>query len=255
MGIFSRTTGSMHNLTVLLLALFALWSSYLLGKIPYGIILALAVIVFGEFLIFRYYIKRAFKFPYSGIITGFIIGSVAPLGAPPLAILLACMAALVAKFLIRGKSGNIFNPATFGLLLGLGALGIGDEWWAMAPNFSLAGFAIPIAIVLIVAAYEARRLASSASFLVVSIALFLITGNSGGSLGASAAALLGMNFYFAFIMIADPKTSPHKGIDQMAFGGGIAAISTALLIYGVPYSLLIALLAGNLGYFLYRRFS
>ncbi|HVA82899.1 MAG TPA: hypothetical protein VNF06_01920, partial [Candidatus Aquilonibacter sp.] len=142
MGIFSRTTGSMHNLTVILLALFAIWSSYLLGKFPYGILIALAVIVLGEFLIFRYYIKRTFKFPYSGIITGLIIGSVAPLGASPLVIFAACIAALFAKFGIRAKSGNIFNPATFGLIFGLGLLGVGDEWWAMAPSFNLAGFAI-----------------------------------------------------------------------------------------------------------------
>ena len=60
-------------------------------------------------------------------------------------------------------------------------------------------------------------------------------------------------FYFAFIMLSEPKTSPNAPKEQVAFGVAVAILIFVLDAH-IKYSFLVALLAGNLAYAAYRNF-
>lgn len=252
MGILSKLTGSMHNLTILLLLFFIVLSSLYLRQFPFSTLIAVGIVVAGDLIILKLHHKRMLKIPYSGIITGMIIGSVAPQNAPLRLIVLASIMALVAIFLIRTKRGNIFNPAAFGLLAALALFSTGDAWWASYPSLTLLGFTVPLTLLLVLATYEAKRLPTALGFVLAgALGGIIILGQI--SLGAFFASLFSINFYFAFIMLSEPKTSPHKRRGQVVYGAGVGLLFLTLASFGVQYPLLISLLLGNLGYMLYRQ--
>ena len=139
----------MHLWTIVLLSILAVISSYTLHTFPVPLILAVVVAGITEALIRRFYLKHAFKIPYSGLITGLIIGCVAPINAPLLLILIAGIIAVVSKFFIQYRSSNIFNPASLGLIIALAIFGLGDEWW-VASNYNIYGIAITLTPILII---------------------------------------------------------------------------------------------------------
>jgi enediyne biosynthesis protein E5 len=204
-------------------------------------------------LALRQYLKQKHRIPFSAIITGMIIGSIAPLNAPFLLVAIASLAAILSKHFIKVKHNPIFNPATLGLVIGLAAFGLGDVWWASG-SYSVSGFTFSLAPLLIIAAYQSRRLYASAAFItaILAISIVLTGASSIDSLGGIDALIFGVNYYFAFLMLADPKTSPHKTSLQVAYGILIALLYSGFAIYRIHYAFLLALLVGNLLYALYR---
>ncbi len=253
MKILSQHIARMYVLTIILFIAFVAASSYGLGLVPYALIVAVACASLVEAAIMVLYLKQKAKIPFSAIITGFIIGAVAPINAPILLVIIASVIAILSKYFVRAKGTNIFNPATLGLLLSLAIFGMGDQWWA-ASSYNVYGLLISFTPLFIISAYEARRAISGLSFVVVTLVIGLILSKSGniGSVGYLLTALFSVNYLFAFVMVADPKTSPHKNRLQFAFGASIAIISALLAVYGIPYPLLISLLIGNLAYAAYR---
>lgn len=250
MKILGQQIASMYIWTICLLLLVVGSAAYISGIFPTALVFAALAAILIDVFIDKVYLKRQPRIPVSGIITGLIIGAVAPVNAPLLLVLFAVIFAIFSKHFIKTKHGNILNPAAFGLLIALLLFSIGDDWWAAA-NFNVYGIAVTITPILIIAAYEARRLTSSLSFIAVSFAATLLLLPS-ISLGSVVVALIGINFFFAFIMVAEPKTSPHGKALQAGYGAVIALAYIALASLGITYSFLLALLAGNLAYRAYR---
>ncbi|MDE1768542.1 MAG: RnfABCDGE type electron transport complex subunit D [Candidatus Micrarchaeota archaeon] len=251
MKIFDQAIGAMYIWSIVLLLLLDIYSSYTLGQFPFGLILAVLVASIAEIAFTSYHLKHNLKIPFSGIITGMIIGSVAPISVQPVAIAIACILAISSKFLIKIKGSNIFNPAALGMLVGLGIFSIGDEWWA-ASNVNLYSIAIPLAIILVISAYQAKRLITAFSFIVVATLVGVILSRH-INIASLGFALLSVNYFFAFLMLTEPKTSPTKNMAQALYGVGIAIIYSILAISGVSYSYFVALLFGNAAYAIYRR--
>ncbi len=253
MKILNHHIARMYVLTILLLAVFDTASSYALREIPLALITALVSAAAVEIAITRIYLKRSLKVPYSAIITGLIIGSVAPINAPLLFAAFASAVAILSKFFIKTKSTNILNPGALGLLAALAVFGLGDQWWAVG-TFNIFGIMVTFAPIFIISAYEARRAISGISLALVTITISLILSRSAGAASFSGVltALISVNYLFAFVMVTDPKTSPHKKSLQVIFGCGVALVSAALVLYGIHYALLIALLLGNVVYGIYR---
>ncbi len=253
MKILNQNIARMYVLTIILLSTFAIISSYTLKQVPYALIAAILTSSLVEVAIMKFYLKQSAKIPFSAIITGLIIGSVAPINASILLVVLASIIAIASKFLIKAKGSNVFNPATLGLLIALAIFGVGDQWWA-AGSYNLFGIAVSLTPLLIISAYESRRVISGISFVIISMIISLALSRSGdiASFGYILTLIFSVNYLFAFVMVADPKTSPNKNSMQALFGGSIALISAALVIYGIPYALLIALLMGNISYLAYR---
>lgn len=239
----------MYTWTIVLILILDAYSSYLMGKFPYSLLLATFLTVALEIAVRFIHLKHLPKIPISGIITGLIIGSVAPFNTAYLAVAIACVAAVLSKY-IRLKSVNIFNPSAMGLLVGLGVLSLGPEWWA-ASSLNAFGIMIPLAAILVISAYQARRLVVGLSFVVVSALITFLMSPSIGIL----ASFLSVNYFFSLLMAAEPRTSPIKNRAQLLFGTGIAVIYSILAIVGFGYASIGSLLLGNLGYALYKRFG
>ncbi|HVA82965.1 MAG TPA: RnfABCDGE type electron transport complex subunit D [Candidatus Aquilonibacter sp.] len=252
MRILGQHIGAMYLWAIAILLSLAAFSSYTLGVFPVPLILAVIICSVVEVLVYKVHKKHAIRIPYSGIITGLIIGSVAPYNAPLMAILVASVVATLTKVFVKTKHGNIFNPAVAGLLVGLAVFSIGDAWWT-ASSYGILGIAIPLSLLFVVAAYLAKRLLTAAAFVAVVVIISIATSSSAISLFGIESAILNVNYFFALLMLADPKTSPHKNSAQIVYGVGIALISSLLIIGGIQYGLLLALLLGNLGYLLYRK--
>lgn len=252
MKILGQPIGRMYITTIILLSAIAAVSAYTLRVVPYPLLLAVLVSAVIELLVSRLYLKRALRIPYSAIVTGLIIGSIAPPTGSIAIVSLASAIAVLSKFFIRVRKSNVFNPAALGLLIALPIFGIGDQWWA-ASNYNVFGIAISITLLLVIAAYEARRLTAAASFILVALASILaLAGISQLSPIMVLTAFLGINFYFAFVMLCEPKTSPSKRYQQIIFGASVAVLFTVVSFLRINYPLLIALVIGNVAYAIYR---
>lgn len=254
MEILGQPVSRMHIWALILLPAVAVLSSYTLGVFPLPLIIAAVFAALLDIAIREYCLRQKPKLPLSSLITGLIIGSVAPINAPIQMVLVAVAAAIVSKFAIRYRSSNVFNPAAFGLAIGLVVFGLGDEWWA-ASSYGVYGLAIPIAVVLVVLAYEARRLTTAASFIAASLAFAVAFGGlSSLSLASAVALVFGVNYYFAFVMLVEPRTSPYGVRTQAAYGVALAAIYLGFAYLKIPHTPLLALLAGNVIYLVYRAY-
>lgn len=244
----------MYLWSIALLILLAGVSSYTLNQLPLSLILAVIVSALVEIVITKFYLKRVFKIPFSGIITGLIIGSVAPYNAPFLVITTAALVAIFSKFFIKVKNINVFNPATLGLFVSLATFSIGDQWWA-ASNYNMYGLTISLTPLLIIAAYKARRLVLSLSFTAVLIIINLALSNLPNPLSLSSldTIFFSTNFFFAFMMLPEPKTSPNKNTAQAAYGISTAILYSVLAIYKIAYPFFVVLLLGNTIYAFYRK--
>lgn len=256
MQIVGHVIARMYVSAIVLLLFLAGASAYLLDEFPYALIFTVFACAIIEMALRKYYLKQNFKIPFSGIITGLIIGCVAPINVPLIPVFVACAIAMCSKFLIKIKSSNVFNPAALGLF-GLGLLSIGSSWWATT-SITVYGFAVSLSIVLVIAAYECRRLTLAFSFIAASV-LFSILVSLPLTLGSVEIALISVNYFFAFLMLTEPKTSPPKRIAQMLYGIYVAVVYFILLLV-LPHSLYLsyltifaALLIGNMTYALYRK--
>lgn len=247
---------SMYPVTGALLLLLAAFASYNLKVFPTNLLIALAACSLLDAAVKIAFLKKPLAFPSSAVISGTIIGSIAPLNAPLAAILAAAAVAVASKYVLRINKRHIFNPATLGLLVSLFLFGLGDVWWA-ASGFSFAGFAVPVAFLMVIASYMAGKLKVSIPFLVVTAVLYAATQFV--SVPLTAAGLLSfftsMPFYFAFIMLSEPKTSPYAPREQVGFGVAVALLVFLLESSHVKYPFFIALLTGNLVYALYRSYA
>ncbi len=242
----------MYIWTIALLSVVVAVSAYTMHTVPYPLLLAVAVSALLDLAISKFYLKRPARIPVSGIITGLIIGAVAPLLGSLIVVTVASAVAIMSKFFIKVKHVNVFNPATLGLLVSLAAFGVGDQWWA-ASNYNVYGIAVSLTIILVIASYEARRWILSVSFIAAVFVFTLVySGISHLSSASVLASFFGINFFFAFIMVAEPRTSPPGKYSQVALGVFVAMAYAALAIYRIEYPLLVALLIGNVAYVAYK---
>jgi Na+-translocating ferredoxin:NAD+ oxidoreductase RnfD subunit len=191
------------------------------------LLLAPALASISDFSINYIKYKRK-EFPEHGLITGLIIALVlspvslfASIIIPPVAIVL--------KHVIHYKGRNIFNPAALGMFVSGIALGVHAAWW------SIGLLAIPFGLVV---AYKIRRIYNPLSFVVLSIVYdFVVSG--GFSLNTSM-------FFFAFVMLLEPVTSPFTKKGQIIFGASAALLSFAFAFFNATDIFVPTLLILNL---------
>jgi enediyne biosynthesis protein E5 len=243
----------MYKSTILLLILVIAVSSYYVHQFPYSVVIAAVACTIIELAIKKLHHKRKFAIPYTAIITGMIIGSVAPSNASILLLVLASAIAILSKFYIKLKHSNIFNPAALGLLISLVIFGVGDAWWGSTP-IPVYGVLIAITPLLAICAYDAKRLYLGLSFAITTLILPLALNRFIGihSIAAIWTAIISVNYFLAFVMASEPKTTPHKKHAQIVYGVGIGVLVSLLSFYRVPYALLIPLIIGNIIYTVYR---
>lgn len=191
----------------------------------------------------------------SAIITGLIIGAVAPFNAQIYIVALACIVAISSKYALRYKSSNIFNPAALGLLVALFLFNSSDQWW-VASYFTISNITFILTPLLLIVAYKAKRLTSAASYIVVIGALIFLTSPNTYVLSNLPVFFVGAQpFFFGSLMVTDPKTSPHIKEEQLVYGIGLALLGFGMSLYGAPYPDIVALLAANAGFVMFKEYK
>ncbi len=179
MKILGQHVARMYVLTIILFTILVAISSFGFGQIPYALIAAVIFTSIAEAAIVKFYMKQGAKIPFSAMITGFIIGAVAPINAPIILVFVASMIAVASKYFVKIKNTNIFNPAALGLLISLAIFGLGDQWWA-ATSYNIYGILVSFSLVFIISAYEAKRLVSGFSFVLVTFLVGILLAKPSG---------------------------------------------------------------------------
>lgn len=262
---FTKYFRNMYYVTIAVLLVVAVVENIDRG-FPVNLVVAVLTASVLDVVIKRLWLKRKLTMPLSAIITGLIIGTVS-FNAPILGVLIATILAIISKFVIRWKGSHIFNPAVFGVVIsqvlnpaahGAASNAITHGASQVAEGFGPGGFAVSIVLVplLLFANYKTKKLWTSIPFLIASALLFYFTGLVNlGSLNIQGIFKFFevLPWYFAFIIVSEPRTSPYAKNEQVVFGIGIAILSVlATLLSGSHVGGLLAILLGNLIYAAYR---
>lgn len=200
-----------------------------------------------DMLILRYRHGR-WEFPSGAVLTAMIVTMVlSPFGKWWVPAVTSAVA-VGAKYILRHRAANIFNPAALGLVLAYYAFGSGESWWGALPEIPMWGLAILVASGIFMAD-RVNKLPAVVAFLGAYYALFTAMAFIGDPTPVAEifrSPDLQAALYFAFFMLTDPPTAPTRYQDQILFAAIVAASSFALFEWlGVVYYLSAGLLVGN----------
>lgn len=196
-------------------------------------------------LFFSFARARSFKISESFLITGLIIGFVLSSSQEWWLFLLAGFLAIILKHLIRLDGKHIFNPAGLGIFLVVVIFNKatqwhGAYWWHIIVPFGLY-FTWRIKKASVVCAYFAM-------YILMALTQWYWFKRPFWD------QIYYANYFFIFIMLIEPKTSPFGFMGKVLFGIVVSVISFVLYWMKLPFDAdLPALLAGNLIFRLYTH--
>lgn len=158
---------------------------------------------------------------------------------------LAGILAISSKYIFAIRKKHIFNPVAISVLLISFGLGAPITWWVgtlfMMPFIILGGLLV---------LRKTQRFSMIISFYATSLTLIAIfTLINGGSLVTTAGQIFFYSplFFFAYVMLTEPLTTPPKRSSQMLYGGLVGLLFPPqvhfLSVYSTPE---LALVIGNI---------
>lgn len=229
---------------IIFLSVFAVYLSVINRDIAFLSAISISVIsaVFLESLI-TYLKTKRFKIIDSSVVSGLIIGYVISTGEPWWKFLFASILAIVSKYLIRFKNKHLFNPAAFGIFLSVILLNAATQW----KGTNLWYIIVPAGIYFV---WKIRKLELIAGYILSHLILF--GGYAFIQNSPLIDALKYQNYFFIFIMLIEPKTTPVENKGKIIFGISVAFLVFILTLYNVRFNTeLFALLLSNLIYLVY----
>ncbi len=212
-----------------------------------GVAAAAAAAMLVDAPILRYRDKE-WSFPSGALLTGLLVAMVlSPFGSWKIAAMTAAIGVL-SKYVARGRSANVFNPAALALVVSYFAFDTGQSWWGALPELPV----MAIAALFVTGVFitdRVNKMPAVLAFLGVHFLLFTLTAYLGDP--ARVAELyrepdLHAALFFAFFMVTDPPTSPPKAREQIVFGVLTAVVSYLVFeLVGAVYFLLAGLLVAN----------
>ena len=181
--------------------------------------------------------ERVFRVTESAMITGMITGFVLSSGQAWWKISLAAALAIFSKHLIRVKKRHIFNPAAFGIFLALILFGASTQWKGTYAWYVLAPFGFYFA-------HKLKKIEVILGYAVLSLLLF---GTQALLEKVPVWNIFGyLSYFYIFVMVIEPKTTPLNRIGKYIFGAGAAALIFILTQAGARFDVeLFSLLAMN----------
>ncbi|MDD5655278.1 MAG: RnfABCDGE type electron transport complex subunit D [Candidatus Omnitrophica bacterium] len=162
----------------------------------------------------------------SSLISGLIIGYVLASDNPWHVFVFASLAAICSKHLIRAAHRHIFNPAALGIFLSVVIFGAATQWKGTYLWYVLAPAGLYFT-------YRIRKLEVLAGYAVSSFALF---GPQAVIEGRSLVSVFGyFSYFFIFIMLIEPLTSPARSSGKWIFGIGVGIAVFILTGMGVRF--------------------
>jgi len=158
---------------------------------------------------------------------------------------LVSVLAMASKFILALHKKHVFNPAALAVALAAFTIGTGASWWIgnvyLLPLVLIGGILITRKI---------RRADLVITFMTVAFVTLFITGH--GSINnfgnfMSGNVLYSPLFFFGFIMLTEPLTTPPQKWQRWVYGALVGVLSSPFLHIGYLYaSPEIALLVGNI---------
>jgi len=153
--------------------------------------------------------------------------------------------AMASKYMFAIKKRHIWNPAAFAVVLTSLTIGLSASWWVGTP--AMLPFVLFGGMLLV---RKIGRFDLVWSFIFVALMSIIAPAIvSGGNLFSVTARALGNSpiFFFAFIMLTEPLTTPPTKKLRIAYGAIVGALFAPWIHAGQIYSTPeIALLVGNL---------
>lgn len=173
----------------------------------------------------------------SSIITGIIVGYVVSYDEPLWKFVFAAASAILSKYLITFEKKHIFNPAVFGIFLPTIILGASTQWKGTYAWYILVPFGIYFA-------RKIRKLEVLIGYAVISLLLF---ATQALLQKVSLWNIFGyFSYFYIFVMVIEPKTTPLNPAAKYLFGAGTAALIFILTEAGVRFDVeLFSLLVMN----------
>ena len=192
--------------------------------------------------------EAAWTFPSGALLTGLLVAMVLSPHEPWYIAGVTAAVGVASKYMVRGRSANVFNPAALALVATFYVFDTGQSWWGALPEMPIAAIAALFATGLFITD-RVNKMPAVLAFLGAYYLLVTITAFAGDP--ARVAELyrepdLHAALFFAFFMVTDPPTSPPKARDQLTYGVITALVSYAVFeLVGAAYFLLAGLLVAN----------
>lgn len=203
----------------------------------FGIFTALLFSIGTDTLI-NYLRTRKLTVTESSLVSGLIIGYVISSDERWWIIALAAILAITSKHIIKIRDRHLFNPAAFGVFVTVLAFGAYTQWKASYMWYII----IPFGVYFIL---KIKKLEAALSYILASLVLY------GGQAIIQKVPLFNifgyLNYFFIFIMLIEPKTTPVRRLSKILFGAGAAVLTFIFYEIGtVPEAELLGLLSFNL---------
>ncbi len=181
----------------------------------------------------------------TALILALIITPVAPASAGGIAFLVwAAVLAMASKYLLAVNKKHIFNPAAFAVAVTAFTIGRSATWW-VGGNLPMLWFVLAGGLLV---TRKIRRFDLVLSFLATGFAVTILTRASFNPADTLREAILHAPFFFfAFIMLTEPLTTPPTRLRRAAYGAFVGALfASGTYIGPIYFTPELALLAGNI---------
>ncbi len=169
---------------------------------------------------------RKFQITDSALTSGLILGLVLSSESPWWMFLAAAAFTIGLKYALRFHGKNLLNPAALGIFLAVLLLKGYTEWKGAYAWYIL----LPAGLYIV---NKIRKTEIVLGYLGMSLLLFIPQALIQGSPLTDIPGYF--NFFFIFIMLIEPKTTPATLTAKIAFGSGVAFLVFALTEAGFPY--------------------
>jgi Na+-translocating ferredoxin:NAD+ oxidoreductase RnfD subunit len=187
-------------------------------------------------------------FPSGAILTGWIAAMVMSAHEPPWVVAVTAVIGVLSKYVVRGRTANVFNPAAVAIVVTFYLFGTGQSWWGALPD------APTWTLVLLVGtgAFITDRVNKFPLVLAFLGAFYLLAtasafaGNAAGVAEVYRTPDVQAALFFACFILTDPPTSPTRYRAQVICG--VLVGITAFAVYesiGAVFYLLAGVLVGN----------
>ncbi len=266
-NLFKKLTTYHHFLVFLsILTILKIVNVFIISGIDEGVHftklgVGLLVISSALHLIFRTLFDKKKKYLHSLISTFLIILMLSHADPEPVRGIMVILLLYIAKFFVKYKGKNIFNPVVFTigiitlLALFVPFLGVPPmDFTGIDIRFPIFGMDVPLtllpitlALIFNVARVKKHPLAISYIATSLSLGFFINTYTP------DIFSYIIIVMFVGAAVIIEPKTSPVKKREQLIYGAVMAVVIAALTILNMPNAIVIGLLVGNMGYFIYSN--
>lgn len=185
----------------------------------------------------EFFTFKKFILTESSVISGLIIGYVLSNIYPWWMFLLASVFAICSKHLLRIREKHLFNPAAFGILLATVLLGASTQWRGAGLWYIL----VPAGVYFV---SKIRKMEVVIGY--VAVFVFLSGTQAFFQKTPLWDVLVYQNFFFIFVMLIEPKSTPVTRKGKVAFGAAVAILVFILTASRVKFEAeLLSLLVVN----------